>query len=126
MRTMPFPFLSEETIQIVERSQRANAAEPNPILNKIQLDPALVAKHWLQIEEHKWFLSERLGRDIGTNVAAVDYFENIHPEFARKTLAESVKNLLHSLRNGLERLMEFDGPNSILNLERMARGNQLR
>ena len=30
------------------------------------------------IKDHKWYLSERLGRDVGTYVAAVDYFENIY------------------------------------------------
>lgn len=29
------------------------------------------------IMEHKYFLSERLGRDVGLRVAAIDYFENI-------------------------------------------------
>jgi hypothetical protein len=27
--------------------------------------------------EHKWFVSERLGRDVGLRVAALDYFENV-------------------------------------------------
>ena len=34
---------------------------------------------WPRILDHKWYLSERLGRDIGLRVAAVDYFENIQP-----------------------------------------------
>lgn len=29
------------------------------------------------IKDHKWYLSERLGRDVGTIVAALDYFLNI-------------------------------------------------
>ena len=32
---------------------------------------------WPRIVEHKWFLSERLGRDVGLRVAAIDYLENI-------------------------------------------------
>ncbi|HZG53555.1 MAG TPA: DUF4032 domain-containing protein [Pyrinomonadaceae bacterium] len=32
---------------------------------------------WLQILEHKWYLSERCGRDVGIKVAAVHYFENV-------------------------------------------------
>ena len=31
-----------------------------------------------RILEHKWYISERLGRDTGLRVAAIDYFENIH------------------------------------------------
>jgi hypothetical protein len=32
---------------------------------------------WPAVLEHKWLLSERLGRDVGLRVAAVDYFENV-------------------------------------------------
>ena len=32
-----------------------------------------------QVGEHKWYLSERLGRDVGWRVAAADYFENVNP-----------------------------------------------
>jgi len=35
---------------------------------------------WPRILEHKWFLSERLGRDVGLRVAAIDYLENIERE----------------------------------------------
>ena len=31
-----------------------------------------------KIGDHKWYVSERLQRDIGLNVAAVDYFENFY------------------------------------------------
>jgi hypothetical protein len=30
-----------------------------------------------RVLEHKWLLSERLGRDVGLRVAALDYFENL-------------------------------------------------
>ena len=34
---------------------------------------------WPRILDHKWYLSERIGRDVGLRVAAVDYFENVQP-----------------------------------------------
>lgn len=34
---------------------------------------------WTRVLEHKWYLGERLGRDVGLRVAAADYFENIRP-----------------------------------------------
>lgn len=37
---------------------------------------------WNRIEDHKWFVSERLSRDIGFRVAAIDFFENIYDERA--------------------------------------------
>jgi hypothetical protein len=33
---------------------------------------------WPRIEDHKWYLSERLSRDVGFHVAAVDYVENFY------------------------------------------------
>lgn len=35
-------------------------------------------KVWVGILDHKWYLSERLGRDVGMRVAAVDYVENLY------------------------------------------------
>jgi hypothetical protein len=43
----------------------------------VRLGPGEAAAEWPRVLEHKWFVSERLGRDIGLRVAAVDYFENV-------------------------------------------------
>jgi hypothetical protein len=32
-----------------------------------------------EVLEHRWFLSEQAGRDIGTTAAARSYFENVLP-----------------------------------------------
>jgi hypothetical protein len=40
------------------------------------LRTSLVADHWAAIEQHKWMMRERLGRDVGPKVAALDYFEH--------------------------------------------------
>lgn len=32
---------------------------------------------WLSILHHKWFLSEKIGRDVGIKVACIDYMENV-------------------------------------------------
>ncbi len=34
---------------------------------------------WPKILQHKWLLSEKLGRDVGTKVACVDFMENVEP-----------------------------------------------
>ena len=31
-----------------------------------------------RIADHKWYVSERLSRDVGFHVAAVDYLEHFH------------------------------------------------
>jgi len=38
-----------------------------------------------RVRDHKWYLSEYLGRDVGWHVATVDYFENITPRPKTKT-----------------------------------------
>ena len=34
-------------------------------------------KHWAEIVKHKWVMSEKLKRNVGVRVAALDYFKNI-------------------------------------------------
>lgn len=33
---------------------------------------------WSKVQDHKWYVSECLGRDVGFRVAAVDFIENIY------------------------------------------------
>lgn len=48
----------------------------------VRLSKPFARDVWPQVLEHKWYLSERLGRDVGLRVAAVDYFENVFPSAA--------------------------------------------
>ena len=48
-------------------------------LTGVRLSRAFAQDVWPQMLEHKWYLSERLGRDVGLRVAAVDFFENVFP-----------------------------------------------
>jgi hypothetical protein len=41
---------------------------------------------WERVVDHKWYVSERLQRDIGLRVAAIDFVENFYePAFQRNT-----------------------------------------
>jgi Domain of unknown function (DUF4032) len=41
--------------------------------------PAVEARNlWLKVIDHKWYISEKLDRDVGLRVAAVDYLHNIY------------------------------------------------
>ena len=42
-----------------------------------------------RVRDHKWYLSEYLGRDVGWRVAAVDYFENVTPQASARTFRVS-------------------------------------
>jgi hypothetical protein len=46
-------------------------------LTGVKVSEAQARTLWPRVLEHKWYLSERLGRDVGLKVAAVDYLENI-------------------------------------------------
>jgi transitional endoplasmic reticulum ATPase len=41
-----------------------------------KFEPAVAGDLWIKILEHKWFLSEKLGRDVGIRVSALDLIEN--------------------------------------------------
>ncbi len=67
---------------------------------------------WEKVLDHKWYVSERLKRDIGFRVAAVDYIENFYePVFSGKRET----NLKDSLREffGIISRTEFLRPRSL-------------
>jgi SpoVK/Ycf46/Vps4 family AAA+-type ATPase len=41
-----------------------------------KFDPAFASEIWIKILDHKWFLSEKLSRDVGIKVAVLDFIEN--------------------------------------------------
>ena len=52
------------------------------------------AKTYLErILDHKWYVSERLGRDIGLPVAALDFITNIEPLPAAKHRRKNITGL---------------------------------
>ncbi len=63
---------------------------------------------WRKVIEHKWYVSERLQRDIGLKVAAVDYLENIYqPNAAERKEKVTLKSAITKL---VRRLSDFIPP----------------
>ena len=65
---------------VIERTLGEGACEEQKVLKElagVRLNPAEARAEWPRVLEHKWFVSERLGRDVGLRVAALDYFENV-------------------------------------------------
>ncbi len=58
-----------------------------------KFDPEIAAGLWIHIMEHKWLLSEKLGRDVGIKVACLDYIEN--NDCIRVELREKERENLH-------------------------------
>ncbi len=42
-----------------------------------KFDPDIAADLWTKILQHKWLLSEKLGRDVGLRTACIDFLENM-------------------------------------------------
>ena len=65
---------------VIEKANVEGACEEQKVLKElagVKLRPAEARAEWPRMLEHKWFMSERLGRDVGLRVAALDYFENV-------------------------------------------------
>ena len=54
-----------------------------------------------RILTHKWYVSERLGRDIGLPVAALDFVANIEPLPVRRKTGKRTTNLHQAMKFGL-------------------------
>ena len=76
---MPIPFTLDYVIAQT-RVEQARALERRALrraLAGVAVSPREAEALWPSLLEHKWYVSERLGRDVGLHVAAVDYFENV-------------------------------------------------
>ena len=67
---------------------------------------------WERIVDHKWYMSERLKRDIGFRVAAVDYVENFYEPVFFETPKTNFKNSLRQFFKTIART-EFLRPKSL-------------
>lgn len=49
-----------------------------------KFEPAIASNLWSKIMDHKWLLSEKVGRDVGVRTACIDFLENMeqaHDEY---------------------------------------------
>jgi hypothetical protein len=76
---MPIPFKLDYVIERT-RIEQTRAAERRALRRALAgyaVDAETARAALPKIMEHKWYVSERLGRDVGLRVAALDYFENV-------------------------------------------------
>lgn len=82
---------------VIERTLDEGACEEQLVLKElagVRLKPAEARAEWPRVLEHKWFVSERMGRDVGLRVAALDYFENVRlPRHTRTSHAPAATRL---------------------------------
>src|SRR5690242_3431056 len=76
-------FKLDYVIDKVTQPQLTDAQRALNFLAGVNISAKEAREALPRVREHKWYLSERLGRDVGWKVAAADYFENIEPPRAR-------------------------------------------
>ncbi|NNL78693.1 MAG: DUF4032 domain-containing protein, partial [Desulfobacterales bacterium] len=85
---------------------------------KIETDTA--TQLWPKILQHKWLLSEKLGRDVGMDVACLDLITNIEPLLKIPDEEEKIKVLKEmgahvSERSIWDTISETQPPKQIVN-----------
>jgi uncharacterized protein DUF4032 len=75
---MPIPFKLDYAIEKLVNEFGRREQKKIRELAGVKLKAAEAPEVWTRILEHKWYISERLGRDTGLRVAAIDYFDNVH------------------------------------------------
>lgn len=82
---------------VIEKSIGDGVCEEQEVLKElagVRLPSAEARAEWPRMLEHKWFMSERLGRDVGLRVAALDYFENVRlPRHTRTSYSPAASSL---------------------------------
>jgi hypothetical protein len=76
------PMMVAASRWLHEVYDKVMALMPSELANR--LPPAEV---FHEVLEHRWFLSEQAGRDVGTTAAARDYFERVLPSVPEQLLA---------------------------------------
>lgn len=65
-------------------------------LSGAKFDPAIGEDLWSKILQHKWLLSEKVGRDVGLRTACIDFLENME-QAQNELMAYGRKNLLQEM-----------------------------
>ena len=60
---------------------------------------------WQRITDHKWYVSEQLGRDVGFHVAAIDYVENFYRANSSRLPRAKTKSLVRKLWLGFNKAL---------------------
>ena len=61
-----------------------------------KFDPDIAAGLWPRILQHKWLMSEKLGRDVGLRVACIDFIENME-QASEEYLAYKQRDILNEM-----------------------------
>jgi hypothetical protein len=99
---MTITFKLDYMIERAFLRQETDARSTLKALAGVKLSASEAREVLPRIHKHKWYVSERLGRDVGLRVAAIDYFENVHESSSAArahsgSLAEKLRRLAKHL-----------------------------
>ena len=66
-------------------------------------------KLWLTVIDHKWYVSERLNRDIGLRVATVDYIANFYKSPVNENMDSFIGTMQKFFRTVFESMALMSG-----------------
>jgi hypothetical protein len=94
---MAIPFKLDH---VIEHAHADDKSEEQKIKQEagVRFSSSEAREVWPQVLEHKWYMSERLGRDMGLKAAAVDYFENVRRVRKREQVRDTVPHTLPFMR----------------------------
>jgi hypothetical protein len=94
---MPIPFKSDH---VIEHAHADDGSEEQKITQVAggRFSSSEAREVWPQVLEHKWYMSERLGRDVGVKAAAADYFENVRKVRKRDQVRDTMPPTLPFVR----------------------------
>jgi hypothetical protein len=94
---MPIPF----NLDHVNERVHADAGSEKQKIKQVagmRLSSSEASEVWPQVLEHKWYMSERVGRDVGLKVAVADYFENVRRVRKREQVRDTLPPTLPFMR----------------------------
>lgn len=94
---MPIPYKLDYVVERVLADAESEKRNLRRVAG-VRLSPSEAREVWPQVLEHKWYMSERLGRDVGLRIAAVDYFENVRRIPKRELLRDTLPPSLPFMR----------------------------
>ena len=59
-----------------------------------------------RISDHKWYVSERLNRDVGFHVAAIDYVENFYQPQATRQAGTKIAEISQKATRAVGRVLK--------------------
>lgn len=84
------PYKMDFAIEQMNSNEAAAQGLVEALTGKV-LPQREAVRVWNRIPDHKWYLSERLGRDVGTRVAAIDFLENFYEPAEIRTFGDSAR-----------------------------------